>query len=341
MTDPVIGVAANGMVPDHGFAGGPTAGPVHGGGGAAVDTERAPAGERFAPAPPRLRAPGQVPLLMPDTAMQKVMLPGLVDLTLGNVVVPGRFDPHRIAGFVTRLEDVPASSSSELIRRYGLDQVTGWPITDELHVMRFYAHDPQLYIAPFERSVFQVDLMELPAGTELWRIDSQGDEQRVGAYLNRQVGWVSTGPATLGPASWHRPPVPLRPSVRRGLVAQFRGGDYDADFGPHPGEVTLHPLPGRRAPEEFIEQAGVCTLPVMIDELDSLELVRWSGSWHGLPVELVESGPDQAVIHYIGENGPRAADLGLAEVDYRVWRGWVARTELSDVGMQRYMLHSS
>jgi hypothetical protein len=58
-------------------------------------------------------------------------------------------------------------------------------------------------------------------------------------------------------------------------------------------------------------------------------------------VELVESGPDQAVIHYIGENGSRAADLGLAEVDYRVWRGWVPRTELSDVAVQRYPLHSS
>jgi hypothetical protein len=346
MTDPVAGVAANGFGPERGLIGGPEAG--HGAGhragsvqGGATRTERTPSGERFAPAPPRLRVPGQVPALTPDTAMQKVVLPGLVDLTLGNVVVPGRFDPHRIAGFVTRLEDVPASSSFELVRRYGLDQVTGWPVTDELHVLRFYAHDPQLYIAPFERSVFQVDLIELPAGTELWRIDSEGDEQRVGAYLNRQVGWVSTGPAALGPAGWNRPPAPLRPSVRRGLVARFHGGDYDADFGPHPGEVTLHPLPGRRVPEEFVELAGVCSLAVTVDELDSLELVRWRGGWHGLPVELVESGPEQAVIHYIGENGPRAADLGLAEVDYRVWRGCVPRTELADVAVQRCALHGS
>jgi len=59
----------------------------------------------------------------------------------------------------------------------------------------------------------------------------------------------------------------------------------------------------------------------------------------GVPVELVESGPEQVVIHYIGENGPRAADLGLAEVDYRVWRGCVPRTELADVAVQRYALH--
>jgi hypothetical protein len=284
--------------------------------------------------------PGQLPVLKPETAMQKVVLPGLVELTLGNVMVPGRFDPHRIAGFVTRLEDVPTGSSAELIRSYGLDQVAGWPVTDELHVLRFYAHSPQLYIAPFESSVYQVDLIELPVGAELWRIDSEGDEQRLGAYLNRQVGWVSTGPAMLGPLSWNRPPAALRASMRRGLVARYHGEDYDADFGPRPGEVTLHPLPGRQPSEEFTEQLGVWTLPVMVDELDSLELVRWRGGWQGLPVELLESGPEQAVIHYIGQNGPRAAGLGLVEVDYRVWRGHVPCTALSEVAIQRSALQT-
>ena len=322
MTDPVAEVAANGAVS-----------------GTALGAEATPSAERVAPAPPRLRVPGQVPVLRPDTPMQKIVLPGLVDLTLGNVVVPGRFDPHRIAGFVTRLEDVPTSSAAELARCYGLHQVAGWPVTDDLHVLRFYAHHPQLYIAPFESSVYQVDLVELPAGTELWRIDSNGDEQRLGAYLNRQVGWVSTGSTTLGPAGWNPPPAPLRPTVRRGLVARYRGGDYDADFGPRPGEVTLHPLPGRAPSEEFLEQSGAYTLAVMIEELELLELMRWRGGWHGLPVQLVESGREHAVIHYIGENGPHAADLGLAEVDYRVWRGCVPRAELTDVAVQRCVLH--
>lgn len=319
MTDPVAGVAANGS----------------------ESPEPTLSGERFAPAPPQLRVPGQLPALKPDTAMQKVVLPGLVELTLGNVVVPGRFDPHRIAGFVTRLEDVPAGSSWEIVRRYGLDQVVGWPVTDELHVLRFYAHTPQLYIAPFERSVYQVDLIELPAGTELWRIDSQGDEQRVGAYLNRQVGWVNTGPPVLGPAGWNRPPALVRPTVRRGLAARYRGGDFDADFGPRPGEVTLHPLPGQRPPQEFLNQAGAHTLAVAIEELDALDLVRWRGTWHSLPIELVETGPDHAVIHYIGHNGVRAAGLALAEVDYRVWRGCVPSRELTDIAEQRVALLSS
>ena len=323
MTDPVVGVAANEL----GAGKASTLGP-----------ERVPVGVRFAPAPPPLRVPDQMPELRPDTAMQKVVLPGLVELTLGNVVVPRRFDPYRIAGFVVRLEDVPASPSAELARRFGLDQVVGWPVTDELHVLRFYAHSPQLYTTPFEGGIYQIDLIELPAGTELWRIDSQGAEQRVGVYLNRQVGWISTGPTALGPASWNRPPVPLRPTVRRGLVAQYRGGDFDADFGPRPSEVTLHPLSGQRSDEDLTDQAGPSPLPVLIDDLDSLEVMRWCGWWHGLPVELLDSWPDRAVIHYIGENGPRAAELGLAEVDYRVWRGCVPHTELTDVWEQRVTL---
>ena len=350
MADPVAGLTAGELSRDRGMVRDPEVGAeadlLTGAASGSLNStalrkERASSADRFAPAPPLLRVPGQVPpTLNPDTAMQKVVLPGLVELTLGNVMVPGRFDPHRIAGFVTRLEDVPASSSSELVRRYGLDQVDGWPATDELHVLRFYAHSPQLYIAPFECSVYQVDLIDLPAGAELWRIDSEGNEQRVGAYLNRQVGWVGTGPATLGPSSWNRPPASLRPSVRRGLVARYHGEDYEADFGPRPSEVTLHPLPSKPPLEEFIEQAGIWTLPVMISELDALELVRWRGRWHGFPVELLESEPEQAVIHYIGENGSRAADLGLAEVDYRVWRGFVPCTELTDVGMHRCSLHA-
>lgn len=114
--------------------------------------------------------------------------------------------------------------------------------------------------------------------------------------------------------------------------------DFDADFGPRPGEVTLHPLPGTRPPAGFLDQAGAYTLAVGIDELDSLDMLCWRGGWHGLPVELVESLPEHAVIHYIGENGPRAADLGLAEVDYRVWRGCVPRGALTDVGEQRTAL---
>ncbi|MGH4024896.1 MAG: hypothetical protein ACRDRV_09955 [Pseudonocardiaceae bacterium] len=293
------------------------------------------------PSPPRPMVTGQVPALTPETPMQKVVLPGLVDLTLGNVVVPGRFDPYRIAGFVTRLQDVPAASSAELARRYGLNQVPGWPSTHELHVLRFYAHHPELFIAPFERNVYQLDLLELPAGAELWRIDADGSELRVGAYLNRQVGWVSTAPPRLGPGLWNQPPVSLVPTVRRGLVATFQGQDFDADFGPQPGELTLHPLPGKPPPPSFAEQAGTFTLQVRTGDVDSLDLVRWRAGWRGLPVELVDSSPHRVVIHYIGENGQRASDYGLAEVDYRVWRGPVPPSELVDVHQQRTPLGSA
>ena len=334
MANPAPGVAANGAM---------TAGLWVNSRGE-VDTSRpahALPEELVAPPPPRPVVASQIPALRPDTPMQKVMLPGLVDLTLGNVVVPGRFDPYRIAGFVTRLQDVPAGTAADLASRYGLNQVPAWPASTELHVMRFYAHSPELYIAPFERNVYQIDLLELPAGAELWRIDAEGHEQRVGAYLNRQVGWVSTAPVPLGPGSWNQPPVSLQPTVRRGPVARFCGQDFDADLGPRPGEVTLHPLPGQPPPPFFTLQAGAWTLAVAISELDSLEMLRWRAGWRELPVEIVDSGPDWVVIHYIGENGQRAADLGCAEVDYRVWRGSVPRTDVTDVQQQRVPLGGS
>jgi hypothetical protein len=296
--------------------------------------------ELVTPPAPRPVVASQIPGLCPDTPMQKVVLPGLVDLTLGNVVVPGRFDPYRIAGFVTRLQDVPGGTSADLARRYGLNQVSDWPTASDLHVMRFYAHSPELYTTPFERNVYQIDLLELPAGAELWRIDAEGSEQRVSAYLNRQVGWVSTAPIPLGPGQWNQPPMPLQPTVRRGPIARFRGQDFDADLGPRPGEVTLHPLPGQPVPPFFTIQTGVATLAVAISELDSLEMLRWRGGWRDLPIEIVDSGPDWVVIHYIGENGQRAAEQGCAEVDYRVWRGSVPRNDVTDVQQQRVLLHA-
>ncbi len=295
-------------------------------------------GAAFVAAESAPQPPPTTPELLPDTPMQKVVLPGLVDLMLGNVTVPGRFDPHRVAGFVTRLEDVPSGSATELTQRYGLDQVPGWPSSADLHVLRFYAHSPVPFIAPFERHVYQMELLEFPAGTELWRIDDHGSEQRIAAYLHRQIGWVGTAPVVLGPGRWNTPPVPLRPSVRRGLVARYMGGDFDADFGPRPGEVTLHPLPGQAVPEGFLEQAGTYAQAVPIADLEELVLLRWRLTWQGLPVELIESGPGQGVVHYLGEDGQHASDLGLAEVDYRVWRGSVPRSELGDVHQERVPL---
>jgi hypothetical protein len=79
---------------------------------------------------------------------------------------------------------------------------------------------------------------------------------------------------------------------------------------------------------------------VSVFELDSLLLLRWRAFWHDLPVELVETRADEAVVHYVGEDGQRATDLGLAEVDYRVWRGRVPRAELSEVHQESTTLRA-
>jgi hypothetical protein len=97
-------------------------------------------------------------------------------------------------------------------------------------------------------------------------------------------------------------------------------------------------LVGQPPPPFFTQQTGTATLAVAISDLDSLEMLSWRAEWRGLPIEIVDSGPDWVVIHYIGENGQRAAELGCAEVDYRVWRGSVPRADLTDVQQQRVPL---
>ncbi len=42
--------------------------------------------------------------------------PGLAGLYLGNVIVPGRFEPHRIQGFAGRAEDVAQLDTAAMIR---------------------------------------------------------------------------------------------------------------------------------------------------------------------------------------------------------------------------------
>ena len=239
-----------------------------------------------------------------DTPIQKVLHPTIADLYRGNVVVPGRFEPHRTAGFCTRFQDVAARTAEDIAESYGLDRVPEWPLGGPVHVLRFRAGQPALYRTSYGGNTvagarrmgtttvlpppflgtgytpsrshvipeYLLDLIELPAGTEMWQITESGEERRVARYLHRQSGWVNLAVDAFGPAGWWTPPAPLRPAVRRGIVARFRGEDFDADPGPAAGQLTLHPLPGRPAPADFDATDGIRTTVVSDAQLD--EVVR-------------------------------------------------------------------
>ena len=144
----------------------------------------------------------------------------IADLYRGNVVVPGRFEPHRTAGFCTRFQDVAARTAADIAESYGLDRVPEWPLGGPVYVLRFRAGQPALYRTSYGGNTaagarrmgtttvlpppflgtgytpsrshvipeYLLDLIELPAGTEMWQITESGEERRVARYLHRQSG---------------------------------------------------------------------------------------------------------------------------------------------------------
>lgn len=301
--------------------------------------------------------------IAPTTILQKFVHPALAELHLGNVTVPGRFEAHRIEGFIARLKDLPKGTAAEVAEAYGLDKVPGWPVGGPLYVLRFRAGSPLLYTTTYGGQTAEgarqmgspvvypppflgtgytpsaahlvpeyfLELTEVPAGTEMWRIGVDGESVRVGKYVHRQLGWVRTVGSAFGPSTWGQGPISLRPTVRRGLTARYRGQDFDADFGPDAGQVTLHPMPGTPAPADFTEREGTRSLAVLDAEVAELSYRRQLCTWRDAPFELVDLGPQEAVLHFLGENYEVAEALGLVEVDYRVWRVVVPRAELVDV----------
>jgi hypothetical protein len=297
----------------------------------------------------------------PETILQKIVHPAIAQLYLGNVVVPGRFEPHRAAGFVTRGQDFPQGTAEQFAEAFGVDKVADWPKGTQ-YLLRFLAHTTEIfdtsfggptlegaqkmgtgrvYPVPFTGTGYTpsaqpipeyvMELAELPAGTELWRFEPDGQGRSVGKYLNRQTGWIPTGDVGFGPGRYWQAPVPLRPTVRRGLIGRYRGQEFDIDFGPAPGSVLLHPLAGQPAPPDFTEGNGARFLEVPDAVVEDLVHLRKLCTWRGAEFEIIGIMGENAVLHFLGENYEIAQQLGLSEVDFRQWRALASRNELSDV----------
>ncbi|GAA3990385.1 hypothetical protein GCM10022247_06380 [Allokutzneria multivorans] len=248
----------------------------------------------------------------PETILWKAVHPALAQLYLGNVAVPGKFEPHRAAGVVVQDQDFPQA--------LGLDEIEGWP-TGTQYALRFSVHTKEI----FDGDV--MELTELAAGTELWRIEPDSERQSVGEYVNRQVGWTPTGDVGFGPGRFWSAPVPLRTTVRRGLIGRYRDQDFDIDFAATPGSVLLHPLTGEAAPPEFTERV----LEVPATAVQGLGLARKLCTHRDAEFEIIGVIGDHAVLHFVGENHETAQHLGLSEVDFRQWRAFVHRNALHDI----------
>ncbi|BFU48048.1 hypothetical protein [Krasilnikovia sp. MM14-A1004] len=301
--------------------------------------------------------------LGPATSVEKVLLPSVADLHLGNVSVPGRFESHRTGGFVTRMQDVTARTAEEIAASHGVDLIEGWPRGGPLYLLRFSAGWPGLFVttfggqtpegaarmggspavypAPFLGTGYTpyqaapvpeyfLFLADLPAGAQIHRVDPDGEQTVVGHYLHRRLGWLPVAGPAFGPARWWRPPAPAYSRIHRGLYVTHQGAEYEADFGPGPCQYTLHAVPGQPPAEGFAEQHGAWTKVVEDVQCDRAVYTRQLATWRGAPFEVVDTGGDNVVLNFLGENYQTAADLGLIEVDYRMWRTVARAADLTD-----------
>lgn len=292
------------------------------------------------------------------TIMQLPVPDHLAPYYAGNILVPGSFEPHRGGGFCVRTEDLAAGDADSFVAQHGLADAADWPRGEYFYGLRFYAAAPALYEvsfggrtrvgaqqmgtrrvlpAPFvgtgytnyaERAVpeYWMLLTELSIGTELWRVDGAGNQERVAVYGGRYTGWrPEPGVEPFGRYAWTAPPVPLPTSVRRGLYAVLQGVEYEAEFGPSPGEVTLY----RRT-----EDGGVQSMRLPAEQCDTLTHVRLLCTWRGAPFEALSADADTIAVNYLGENYQEAAELGLPEIGYRIWRTSAPRSEVADYALE-------
>ncbi|RJQ73797.1 hypothetical protein D5S17_24580 [Pseudonocardiaceae bacterium YIM PH 21723] len=260
--------------------------------------------------------------LRPDTAMQVVVHPGLAELYLGNVRIPGRFEPHRVSGWCRRAMDVPQTDAVDLAGHLGLPAIEGWPRGGPVYLMRLRAGHPWLYTLGSTHSPeYLLKLIEIPQGAELLRVETAGGVTRIGRYGDRRTGWTPCHGAGYGPTAWQQPAALAR-GVRRGLVATHRGRDFDADFAAEPGAVLLQSRP---------DENGAPPLEVLELQLESFGYLRQRVAWQGAAFEVLEVTGQTAVLHYLGSDRAVASELGLMEVSYRVWRVVIPRGELGSV----------
>jgi hypothetical protein len=292
------------------------------------------------------------------TIMQLPVPDHLAPYYAGNLLVPGTFEPHRGGGLCVRIEDLAAGNADSFLDQHGLSDAADWPRGEYFYGLRFYAAAPALYEvsfggrtpvgaqqtgthrvlpAPFvgtgytnytERAVpeYWMLLTELSVGTELWRVDSAANQERVAVYGGRYAGWrPEPGVEQFGQYVWTPPPVPLPTSVRRGLYVVVQGVEYEAEFGPHAGEVTLY----RRA-----EDGKLQAMRLPIEQCDAVIHVRLLCTWRGAQFEALAADADTVALNYLGENYQEAAELGLPEIGYRIWRTVVPRMEVAEYALE-------
>ncbi|RPF26621.1 hypothetical protein [Georgenia muralis] len=174
----------------------------------------------------------------------------------------------------------------------------------------------------------------LTPGARLWRFHPGGAEpELIGSYHGVAFGWQNH----LSDDSFHA----LLPSKYVGPVAKLALGTFAADVRTDddgaPTVVTIVTV--AKDPEKLgfsRTKAGTWAKQLAAAEVPELFEIHASARWHGIPVRIVDQGPDQdgqqmCRVTSLAHDADVAERLGMDKVDVGVYETTVPLSVLTDV----------
>lgn len=253
-----------------------------------------------------------------------------------------------LCGFVARHVDVSwARTSSEVLEAHGYAAddplFAGEPFVD---VLRFHPRATLTFVPatgavdgggegfvglpPFTGTGFSpttkglvplwwVEPTRVPAGSELWRIHTDGREEFLSAYANVASGWQPGQGRAL-------------PSDVCGTFSRWKGVSFLADELENDRVVlaSFRPFDGGKATER-----GLWAHVVEAEEIEDVHALRLTATLNGLRFQVARRWNDGtgtvARLVYIGRDAPSADDAGLERVDAGVYETTARLEDVTDV----------
>lgn len=264
-----------------------------------------------------------------------------------------------IGGYVTRGGDVPQGLPvAQLVTEWGLE-FPGSPYTAQsqsIDIVRMPA-SPVLALAtpggqgPYDLPPFRdhspmsgtgfvesasamvpywwLQPSPIPAGSTLWRIHSNGQEELLATFMDVAHGWI--GPN----ANARLATTPIRYPDLIGTWATVDGERMLADVLPDGNVLVCSSTKQRRWNPS---PRGAWTRELSAGGVE-LEVVRVTGKWHDLPVQLVgidntPTGPTAHIVS-LAHNAHEAEAASMAKTDAGVYEHVVPITDITSMSETR------
>jgi hypothetical protein len=265
---------------------------------------------------------------MSEASVGRPVLQKLLTHGLGTAIVDDGYD--HVGGVVVLAADAAAlDTPDKILRAYGFEggqefvDVVRFELPPLATLTNPAAPDSgrtPLYPTGFLRGEAVVPVWELSRtrysfGAEYWRIRADGEQKCLSSYGGVARGW-------RGAKGW-------RPwSALVGPRARWRGTELAADVVGDSVLVSVRTDSGPEGWEQVRPQTWSAAVPAGDCELFEVVL---RATWQGIPVRLLDSGPEQARVLLLIDDADRAEALGADTIEPGVFEATVARSELADL----------